>query len=82
MDLTVNRSVKDFLRKKFRVWYSKQVEKKLADNDTSVVDTKMSIMKPIGASWLKSLYTYLQENQTLAENGFRAAGIINVLENS
>ena len=56
--------------------------KKLADNDTSVVDTKMSIMKPIGASWLKSVYAYLQENQTLVENGFRAAGIINVLENS
>ena len=82
MDLAVNRSVKEFLRKKFRVWYSEQVEKKLADNDTSIVDTKMSIMKPIGASWLKSLYIYLKENQALAENGFRAAGIIDVLTNS
>ena len=62
MDLAVNRSVKEFLHKKFRVWYSKQVEKKLADNDTSIVDTKMSIMKLIGASWLKSLYIYLKEN--------------------
>ena len=66
MDLAVNRSVKELLRKKFRVWYSEQVEKKLADNDTSIVDTKMSIMKPIGASWLKSLYIYLKENQAFA----------------
>ena len=82
MDVAVNRSVKEFLRKKFHVWYAKQVERKLADNDTSIVDTKMSVMKPIGANWLKSLYAYLKENQTLAKNGFRAAGIIDVLTNS
>jgi len=62
--------------------YSDQVAKKLAENDTSIVDTKMSIMKPLGASWLKGLYTYLKENQMLAENGFRAAGIIDILTNS
>ena len=41
MDLAVNRSVKEFLCNKFCVWYSKQVEKKLDDNDTSIVDMKM-----------------------------------------
>ena len=55
MDLTVNRSIKEFLRRKFRVWYSEEVTRKLAANDTSIVDTKMSTMKPLGASWLKSL---------------------------
>ena len=49
--------------------------------DTSIVDTKMSVMKPIGASWLKSQYTYLNENQTIAENGFKAASIIDTLTN-
>jgi len=46
--------------------YSDQVAKKLAENDTGIVDTKISIMKPLGASWLKGLYTYLKENQMLA----------------
>jgi len=29
MDLTVNKSAKDFLRKQFQVWYSQQVEKNI-----------------------------------------------------
>ena len=79
MDLSVNRSIKEFLCKKFCIWYAEQVERKLAGNDTSIVDLKMSIVKPIGASWFKSLHAYLQENQTLADNSFRAAGIFDVL---
>jgi len=31
MDLSVNRSVKEYLRTKFRVWYSEQVQQKLAN---------------------------------------------------
>ena len=67
MDLAVNRSVKQFLRKKFCVWYSEQVEKKLADNDTSIVDIKMSIMKPIGASWLKAYTSTKGKSSTCRE---------------
>jgi len=74
MDLSVNKSAKEFLRTKFCLWYSEQVEKKLAKCDTGLVDTRMSVMKPIGASWLKSLFTYLEENQMIAKNGFKAAG--------
>jgi len=39
----------------------------------------MSVIKPIGASWLKSLFKYLDENQTIAKNDFKAAGIIDAL---
>ena len=42
----------------------------------------MSIMKPLGASWLKSLYEYLEKNGALAENGFKAAGINDLFTNS
>ena len=37
MDLSVNRSVKEYLRTKFRVWYSEQVQQKLAKNDFSIL---------------------------------------------
>jgi len=53
-----------------------QVQQKLAKNDSSIVDTRMSVMKLIGASWLKSVFNYLDENQTIAKNGF---GIIDAL---
>jgi len=76
IDLSVNKSAKEFLHAKFRVRYSEQVQQKLAKSDSSIVDTRMSVMKPIGASWLKSLSN---ENQMIAKNGFKAAGIIDVL---
>ena len=44
--------------------------------------TMMSSMKPLGASWLKSLYEYLEQNTALAENGFKAAGNIDLFTNS
>ena len=59
MDLAVNKSAKDFLRNKFQVWYSQQVEKNMRENVAKVVDGKMSIMKPLGAKWLEMLYNYL-----------------------
>ena len=49
MGLSVNRSVKEYLRTKFRVWYSEQIQQKLAKNDSSIMDTRMSVMKLIGA---------------------------------
>ena len=80
MDLSVNKSAKDFLRRQFQLWYSQQVEKNMREKVVQVVDTKMSIMKPLGAKWLKMLYDYLCENTSLAINGFKAAGISEVLE--
>ena len=80
MDLAVNKSAKDFLPKKFQAWYSQQVEKNMRENVAKVVDTKMSIMKPLGAKWLEMLYNYLQHNKSLAINGFKAAGISDILQ--
>lgn len=80
MDLAVNKSVKDFLCKKFQVWYSEQVEKNLREKVTKVVDTRMSIMKPLGAKWLEELHKYLLQNKSLAINGFKAAGITDAVK--
>ena len=68
MDLAVNKSAKEFLHKQFQVWYPEQVKKYFKEKATKLVDTKVSIMKPLGASWLDSL----------AINDFRGAGIIDV----
>ena len=77
MDLSVNKSVKEFMRSKFRDWYSMQVQHQLDEGEEiSPVDLKMSTMKPLGARWLVSVYDYMNENSSIVKNGFKAAGIL------
>lgn len=77
MDLSVNKSVKEFMHSKFQQWYASEVEKQLDQGiERAPVDLRMSIMKPLGARWLVSLHDYLQENNSIIKNGFKAAGIV------
>ena len=76
MDLSV-KSIKVYMRSKFRDWYSMQVQHQLDEGEEiSPVDLRMSTMKPLGARWLVSLYDYLKENSSIVENGFKAAGLL------
>ena len=78
MDLSINKSAKDFMRTKFRDWYSIQVQDQLdsGENEICPVDLKMSTLKPLGARWLVSLYDYICDNGSIVENGFKAAGLL------
>ena len=78
MDLSVNKPAKEFMRRKFQEWYAMEVQKELDQGATDVtpVDLRMSIMKPLGAKWLVSLYDYFKSNDSIILNGFKAAGII------
>ena len=77
MDLSINKSVKEFMRSKFRDWYSKQVQHQLSEGEEiTPVDLKMSTVKPLGARWLVSLCNYISENRSIVENGFKAAGLL------
>jgi hypothetical protein len=80
MDFSVNKAAKEFMRKKFSEWYSTEVQKQLEKGakEISPVDLRMSIMKPLGAQWLVSLYDYLKEHSTIISNGFKAAGITQI----
>ena len=72
MDLSVNK-----MRSKFREWYATEVQQQLHEGeDIAPVDLRMSIMKPLGAHWLVSLYDYLKEHPSIIENGFKAAGVL------
>ena len=52
MDLSVNKAVKEFLRKKFQQWYSSEVESLCRKNGKfTPVDLHMSELKPVGADW-------------------------------
>ena len=77
----MNKAVKEFLRKKFQQWYSSEVESLCHKNGKfTPVDLHMSKLKPAGANWLVEAHRYLQNNPSLAKNGFRAVGITSALE--
>ena len=74
---------KGFVREKFQDWYSNEVQKQLqsgSKEETVNVDMWSSIMKEAGAEWLTSLYDYLCCHPDIIRNGFKKAGIFNILE--
>ena len=42
MDLSINKAAKDFLRLQFKDWYAHEVCSNLEENDSSMVDVKLS----------------------------------------
>ena len=79
MDLSVNKSCKDFIKSKFVDWYSVKLLISLYEDETSedaaTNDFRLSVTKPLGAQWLMSFYDYIRSKPTVVSNGFRAAGI-------
>ena len=79
LDLSVNKAAKDFLRREFREWYAKQVCVQLDAAQNIPVDLRLSILKPLCAKWIESLYQYVLDNPSIVKNGFKAAGILEVI---
>jgi hypothetical protein len=79
LDLSVNKSCKDFIKGKFVEWYSERVLNALDVQDDISVDLRLSIMKPLGAQWLISFHEYMCSRPSIVFNGFRAAGIADIL---
>ena len=81
MDLSVNEAAKDFLRLQFTDWYAQEVCSNLVEKDSSIVDLKLSHIKPLHAQWLVALYYmyYIKSNPDIVKNGFKKPGILNCL---
>ena len=64
------------IKKKFEQWYAEQVY-----NQGTAVPIKfpLSAMKPLGAQWIKELHSYMLEHPDIVHNGFKAAGITNIV---
>ena len=83
LDLSVNKPLKDHLRRSFQSWYSEQVSKQLEEGkepDDVKVDMRLSIMKPLGAKWITSAYDYLRSESGMVHGGFIEAGIVEALD--
>ena len=80
LDISVNKSAKEFLRRQFHEWYAEQICHQLEQNvPATPVDLKLSIMKPLGAKWMMKLYDYFKANPDIIVNGFKGAGIVQCL---
>jgi len=78
LDLSINKPAKDFLCSKFQEWYAKELCSQLqGESEVHQVDLKLSIMKPLSAGWIVSLYDYIKGKPHLIKIGFKEAGIMN-----
>ena len=63
LDLTVNKSSKDFLRKEAQSWYSQEIFKQMEagkHSDQIKVDVGVSVVKPLHAKWIVKYYDYAE----------------------
>ena len=79
LNLSVNKSAKDYLKSQFQQWYSDQIFEQHNDSTPlQPVKFPMQVMKPLGAQWMINFYSYMQSKPDIVCNGFRAAGITEV----
>jgi len=79
LNLSVNKSAKDYLKSQFQQWYSDQIFEQHNDSTPlQPIKFPMQVMKPLGAQWMINFYSYMQSKPDIVCNGFRAAGITEV----
>ena len=73
MDVSVNRPMKDRLRKNFQTWYAGEVQKQLktVSVDQVKVDITASAIKPLCARWIQTAWQGLEQQPQIAINSFR-----------
>ena len=80
LDISLNKLCKDHIRKKFIEWYSVQVAEKMKNNDKTPINTKLKTMKPLSVQWMMSFHTHICNNPSIICNGFKHAGITDILD--
>ena len=85
LDLTVNKVAKDFMKKKFSEWFSRQISIGLENGqelEDIQIDYRLSVLKPMHAKWLISLYDFMSspEGKVVIASGWRKSGILDAVE--
>lgn len=73
LDLAVNREYKEILKGHFHDWYT---EKVCDDTESTIVDLRTSVVKPIHACWVISTHEAMEEKKVLIRKGFEKAGLV------
>ena len=85
LDLTVNKVAKDFTKKKFSEWFSRQISIGLENGqelEDIEIDYRLSVLKLLHATWLISFYDYISspEVQAVIASGWKKLGIFDAVE--
>ena len=85
LDLTVNGSGKQFMKKEFVTYYSDAVKQQL-ESGTKLEDVevhfRLSVIKPLHAQWLVNLYNFFltKRGRQVMCKGWKKAGILGLLD--
>lgn len=63
----------DKLKRAFHDWYT---EKVCDDSESTIVDLRTSVVKPIHARWVISTHEAMEEKEVLIMKGFEKAGLV------
>ena len=83
--LDFNREAKKFMKDQFTAWYSAQIHTQLDSGvplDDVDVDMRFSVLKPIHATWLVSMFNHLSssEGRISIAKGWKKVGISEVID--
>ena len=68
LNLSINKPAKDFLHSKFQEWYAKELCSQLqGESEAHPLDLKLSVIKPLSAGWIVSLYDYIKSKPDLVK---------------
>ena len=79
LDLTVNGSAKNYMRKQFIVYYSSSVKQQLDSGkqlENIDVDFRLTVIKPLHAQWLVDMFNFFtsQKGAEIIIKGWKKAG--------
>ena len=69
--VSINKSIKHHLKGSFQEWYANEVHKR----QSKPVDTKLLVLKPLGAQRFIHAFQHNQENKLIITNGIDEAGV-------
>ena len=81
LDISINKPVKDEVRRRFQSWYAEKVSKQLRTVSIHEVrvDVSAAAIKSKSLVWFVSAWKSLSTHPTLTINGFKRAGIYNAI---
>ena len=87
LDLTVNGSAKQYMRKQFITYYSDAVKQQLDSGkqlEDVEVDFRLTTIKPLHAQWLVNMYNFFttEKGAQIIAKGWKKAGITGLLDGS
>ena len=76
LDITVNRSFKALMKKKFTEWYSKQIAGELKEDDIEI-KLWLSVLKTLHIKWFVDTFNFMtsQAGSEVISKGWKEAGI-------